>query len=49
MADRKSQPAPPPVSPEREARLAAALRTNLRRRKAIADTPSETPPESDQA
>lgn len=50
MADRPPKPPAPATKPDREARLAAALRENLRRRKAqarareAAATPPEPPP-----
>jgi hypothetical protein len=39
MADGKDDKKPPPQPADREARLAAALRANLRRRKAKPATP----------
>jgi hypothetical protein len=44
MADRDPPPKPPGPPAEREARLAAALRANLKRRKA--PKPAKTGPES---
>ncbi|MGK7865839.1 hypothetical protein [Falsiroseomonas sp. E2-1-a20] len=48
MPDRDKAPDPPPRTPAqqaREARLAAALRENLRRRKAQARARADVPPD----